>query len=149
MSTINVTGESIQHIDATPDEGYVRRIIEAHLHNNTACRCTDNTSGAPPTNPVCVAMNEAADARAVLLRKALAALAPAEVARVTWRKEPPTEPGFYPRRESGRARVVEVDKDGEVFFAGVEVSGDVGSPGAEWGPRIDLGDAVTIEVRKG
>lgn len=66
-----VTGEAIHHVDATPDKGYVRRILEAHLHNNETCFITDNTAGLPPKNPMFVMMNEASAERARLLREAI------------------------------------------------------------------------------
>lgn len=56
------------YVDATPDEGYVQRILEAHIDESFA---TDNLLGLPPENPLCVAMNEAQAERNRLLRKAL------------------------------------------------------------------------------
>lgn len=63
--------ESLESIDATPDEGYVLRILQAHLDANTRSTITDNMEGKPPTSPLCVAMNEAAAERAELLREAI------------------------------------------------------------------------------
>lgn len=74
-----VVGEPVQHVDATPDEGYVRRILEAHLYNNESCIVTDNCGGLSPTDPLLVLMNEASAERARLLRRAIARLFAAEI----------------------------------------------------------------------
>lgn len=71
MTDIRVEGEPIIDIDATPDEGYVLRILKAHLHNNEHLHVTDNTAGEPPKDLVCIAMNKAATERVKLLRKAI------------------------------------------------------------------------------
>lgn len=63
--------EDLAYVDATPDAGYVERILRAHLDANTSSTATDNLLGLPPSSPMCKAMNEAKDERARLLRDAL------------------------------------------------------------------------------
>lgn len=53
-------------VDATPDDGYIRRILEAHLD--------DSTIVATPPSPIADAMNAAQAKRNALIRNTLAAL---------------------------------------------------------------------------
>jgi hypothetical protein len=62
----------IRFIDATPDEGYIRRILEAYIDDSYY---SDNTAGLPPENEVCKMMNKWREERNALLRAALARLA--------------------------------------------------------------------------
>jgi len=62
----------IRFIDATPHEGYIRRILEAYIDDSYY---SDNTAGLPPENEVCKMMNKWREERNTLLRAALARLA--------------------------------------------------------------------------
>lgn len=66
--------EDIRYVDATPDDGYPIRILEAHLRGNENLIITDNTEGRPPENPALIVMNEASEERAKILRRAIAIL---------------------------------------------------------------------------
>ena len=58
-----------RHVDMTPDEGMVGRILTAYIDEST---WTDNSLGLPPDNPLCVMMMEWQQKRNALLRVALA-----------------------------------------------------------------------------
>ena len=68
-----VTREPLAHVDATPDDGYVLRILRAH-RANCDVRWADSAGGEETTNPVLVAMNAACRRRAALLDAAIARL---------------------------------------------------------------------------
>jgi len=63
-----ITQEPLIHVDATPDDGYVLRILRAHRHN---CDCKWVGTGS---NALIDVMNEACDKRAKLLDKAISIL---------------------------------------------------------------------------
>lgn len=96
MSTLHIVGEILHDVDATPDEEYPLRILRAHLYNCESTTLTDNTSGAPPTNIVCIEMNKANVERAVILRRAIAALMHTRTAIRPW-------PVNQPRKYNGRS----------------------------------------------
>jgi hypothetical protein len=58
-------------VDATPDDGLVRRILTAYIDEDTSW--SDNTAGFDPTNLLVVAMNEAQARRNEILKAHLAA----------------------------------------------------------------------------
>lgn len=57
-------------VNATPDDGYPLRILQAYLADGDVYM-TDNTEGEPPSNPLCVAMNEANEQRTEIVRQAI------------------------------------------------------------------------------
>ena len=63
-----LTQEPIIHIDATPDDGYVLRILRAYLEN-TKCKWESNKPDL-----ILDSMNEDCDKRAALLKRAIRAL---------------------------------------------------------------------------
>ena len=58
--------EPLYSADATPDEEYVLRILQAHLHNARSGRFISE-----PTTEFADRMNEAQDKRVILLEKAI------------------------------------------------------------------------------
>lgn len=70
---MNPTLLPVLYIDATPDEGYVLRILRAY-RENCNCRWAENTGGEEGINPVLVLMNKHQEERAKLLNKAIAIL---------------------------------------------------------------------------
>ena len=68
-----LTREPIREIDATPDDGYVFRILRAY-RDNCDCRWVESTDGRNPTNPLLLMMNEHNRLRAALLDAAIARL---------------------------------------------------------------------------
>ena len=63
-----------KHIDATPDEDYPRRILEAY-RRDCDFRWSDSSIPETPTsNPLIIAMNEMQAQRAAVLDKAIAVL---------------------------------------------------------------------------
>ena len=64
--------EVLSHVDATPDEYYPIRILEAHRQNcNSKWSSTVTLSGMDENNPLIIELNKASDKRAVLLDKAI------------------------------------------------------------------------------
>lgn len=67
MKLPDLTQEPIRHIDGTPDRYYPLRILRAHRAN-----CDIKwSSGTDPEDPLMAAMNEACDARARILDRAI------------------------------------------------------------------------------
>jgi len=67
-----VTQEPLEHVDATPDERYALRILQAHREN---CNCIWVVEGVSKAEELIYeAMNEAAKKRAVILDRAIAQL---------------------------------------------------------------------------
>jgi hypothetical protein len=66
--------QPIKHIDATPDDGYPLRILEAYRRDCDMWCSSSTNLGDPETNPLCIAMNEMQKKRAVVLDKAIAKL---------------------------------------------------------------------------
>ena len=62
--------EALIYVDATPDEGYPLRILEAHLTNNMS----GVWMGDATSQRMCDVMNQASDERTKLLRGAIAIL---------------------------------------------------------------------------
>ena len=60
-----------RHIDATPDAGYVRRILTTYIDDSYF---SDNTAGLPPENELCIMMNKNREERNALLQTALSKL---------------------------------------------------------------------------
>lgn len=74
--TCKTCGEATQKqtllfIDATPDAGYVTRILSAYIDDSYY---SDNTIGLPPENALVAQMNEWRENRNALIRDALARL---------------------------------------------------------------------------
>ena len=65
-----VNGQTIQHIDGTPDSDYPLRILQAY-RQNCDCQWSENTNDDEPTNPLLKLMNEMCDKRAKLLDRAI------------------------------------------------------------------------------
>ena len=65
--------EPVRYIDATPDDNYPIRILQAYL-DNCNCKWSDNTIGDEPQNPLLKYMNELSDERAKILSKAITKL---------------------------------------------------------------------------
>ena len=63
--------QTLRHVDATPDEGYVRRILEAHIDESM---WSDTTTGLPPESLLCIEMNKIQKERNRLLKAALSKL---------------------------------------------------------------------------
>jgi len=63
--------QQARHVDMTPDDGMVARILTAYIDEST---WTDNSFGLPPDNPLCVTMMGWQQERNTLLRAALAKL---------------------------------------------------------------------------
>lgn len=68
MTLLEVTQEPIIYVDATPDEGYVLRILAAYREN---CNCK---WASEEPNPTVDLMNAACDKRAALLDRAMVIL---------------------------------------------------------------------------
>jgi hypothetical protein len=60
-------------INATPDSGYIKRILESYIDETY---WSDNTLGMPPENPLCIEMNKAREQRNVLLKEAIRKITP-------------------------------------------------------------------------
>ena len=60
-------------IDATPNDGYAIRILQAY-YNDTEGYLSDNSDGNPPKNPMLILLNRDNEARRVELREAIAIL---------------------------------------------------------------------------
>jgi len=60
--------QEMHWINATPDGGYVIRILESYIDDSYF---SDNLMGLPPENPICIEMNKARETRNELLRKAI------------------------------------------------------------------------------
>ena len=69
MEFPEMTQQSIIHIDATPDDGYVLRILQAYRENCNSKWAT-STNGECD-NPIFDLMNKHQDQRAELLDKAI------------------------------------------------------------------------------
>ena len=69
-----ITQQSILHVDGTPNDGYVLRILQAY-RENCNCKWSDTTDGQKTENPLLVLMNEQQDQRAKLLDEAINKLA--------------------------------------------------------------------------
>ena len=65
MSLPDINKQAIMHINATPDEGYVLRILKVY-RENCECKWSSNLD-----NPLIVDMNKIQDERAKLLDKAI------------------------------------------------------------------------------
>jgi len=70
MTSMELTQEPIQYVDATPDEEYPLRILQAY-RENCNCKFTDNTAGNEPEHWLCKQMNEDCDKRAAILDRAI------------------------------------------------------------------------------
>ena len=68
-----ITEQAVMHVDATPDEDYPLRILQAY-RQHCDCQWAESTDGEEPTNPLLIAMNEMNEARAKILDKAIAKL---------------------------------------------------------------------------
>jgi len=68
----NLTQQSIIHVDGTPDENYVLRILQAY-RENCNCKWATGTDGSCD-NPMFQLMNEHQDQRAELLDQAISEL---------------------------------------------------------------------------
>jgi len=68
-----INGETILHINGTPDKDYPLRILQAY-RQNCDCKWADNTGKNEPTNSLFKMMNEQNDKRAMLLDKAITKL---------------------------------------------------------------------------
>jgi hypothetical protein len=66
-----------KHIDATPNDGYPSRILQAY-RNDCDLRYSESTGGVVASTPFTRAMNDLQDQRAAILDRALAALAAGE-----------------------------------------------------------------------
>ncbi len=73
MSLPEVTQQPIIYVDATPNGGYVLRILQAY-RQNCNCKWADTSSPNETQNPLLVMMNETNDKRARLLDKSIALL---------------------------------------------------------------------------
>ena len=72
MKSPKLTKEPLHHVDATPNEGYVLRILRAHLHN---AECLWEVRGLDKKGAkIYDLMNEHCEQRAELLRKAISIL---------------------------------------------------------------------------
>lgn len=69
--------QSLLFIDATPNDGYVTRILSAYIDDSYY---SDNTIGLPPENPLVKQMNEWREQRNALLRAAISKLNTSQVA---------------------------------------------------------------------
>ncbi len=65
--------EPIRHVDATPDDGYVLRILRAY-RQNCDLRWSSTTDDIEESHPLIAHMNAASDKRAALLDAAIAKL---------------------------------------------------------------------------
>jgi len=69
MDLPKLTKEPLQHVDGTPNEGYVLRILRAHLHN---AECSWEVHGLPEEESKFYdIMNEHNRQRVELLKKAI------------------------------------------------------------------------------
>ena len=74
MDLPETTQQPVIHVDATPDEEYPLRILQAY-RDNCNCKWVESTDpDAPPTSPLLKAMNEQNDKRAAILDDAIAVL---------------------------------------------------------------------------
>jgi len=73
MKLPDLTQQPIKYIDATPNEEYPLRILQAY-RQDCDCMWSDNTSGEPSQNPIFEAMNEDNRKRSRILDKAIKAL---------------------------------------------------------------------------
>ena len=64
-----IKGEPIIHVDATPDEDYPFRILQAY-RENCNCRWASSTDGQA-MNPLCIKMNDDCEKRAEILDRAI------------------------------------------------------------------------------
>jgi hypothetical protein len=69
----DVPKEMLIHVDATPDDGYVLRILRAHLARQRGYRM-EVRGGNKGLHQLADFLNEAAEKRATLLEKAIAKL---------------------------------------------------------------------------
>lgn len=69
--------QSLLFVDATPNDGYVTRILSAYIDDSYY---SDNTIGLPPENPLVKQMNEWRKQRNALLRDAISKLNASQVA---------------------------------------------------------------------
>ena len=65
----DLTKQAIEHIDGTPDDEYVIRILKAYRYNCDV-KWASNTNGEDD-NPLCIGMNKHNDERAKLLDEAI------------------------------------------------------------------------------
>ena len=65
-----------KHIDATPDDSYPRRILEAYRRDCDFQWSDSSTPETPTSNVLIIAMNEMQEQRAAILDRAIAALWP-------------------------------------------------------------------------
>lgn len=68
-----VTRQPIVYVDATPDEDFPLRILQAY-RDNCDVLWADNTGSEETTHPLLVAMNECQHKRAEILERAIAKL---------------------------------------------------------------------------
>ena len=73
MPLPELTRQGVQYLDATPDEGYPLRILQAY-RQLCDCKWAESTDGSEPQNPLLRLMNEHCDKRAEILDRAIARL---------------------------------------------------------------------------
>lgn len=66
----DMTQEALRHVDATPDNMYPIRILQAH-RENCNCKWSNSAGGIETDNPLLKLMNEQNDERAKILDKAI------------------------------------------------------------------------------
>lgn len=66
----DLTQQPVQHVDATPNEGYPLRILRAY-RQHCDCNWAETTDGQEATNPLLVMMNEQNRQRAEILDRAI------------------------------------------------------------------------------
>ena len=69
----DMTQEALRHVDATPDNMYPIRILQAH-RENCNCKWSNSASEIETDNPLLKLMNEQNDERAKILDKAISIL---------------------------------------------------------------------------
>jgi len=69
----DITQEALRHVNATPDEMYPIRILQAH-RENCNCKWSNSAGGIETDDPLLKLMNEQNDERAKILDKAISVL---------------------------------------------------------------------------
>lgn len=67
------TEQAVEYIDATPDDNYPMRILQAY-RQRCDCQWAEDTDGGEVKNPLLKSMNEMNNKRAEILDKAIAKL---------------------------------------------------------------------------